>query len=60
VTVEAGSVITGSTIADSILGRDVRVTGVTLRESVVGDGQVIEHREVARCVADGGEIAPAR
>src|SRR5512134_996272 len=60
VTIEAGSAITGSTIADSILGRDVRVTGATVRESVVGDAQVIEHREVARCVADGGEVAPAR
>jgi hypothetical protein len=27
---------------------------------VVGDAQVIEHREVVRCVADGGEVAPAR
>ena len=60
VTIEAGSAITGSTIADSILGRDVRVTGATVRESVVGDAQVIENREVGRCVADGGEIAPAR
>ena len=60
VTIEAGSAITGSTIADSILGRDVRVTAATVRESVVGDAQVIEHREVARCVADGGEVAPAR
>ena len=60
VTIEAGGAITGSTIADSILGRDVRVTGATVRESVVGDAQVIENRELARCVADGGEVAPAR
>jgi len=60
VTIETGSAITGSTIADSVLGRDVRVTGATVRESVVGDGQTIENREVVRCVADGGEVAPAR
>ena len=60
VTIEAGSTVTDSTIADSILGRDVRVTGATVRDSVVGDAQVIEGREVLRCVADGGEVAPAR
>jgi hypothetical protein len=31
-----------------------------VRESVVGDDQVIEGREVLRSVADGGEIAAAR
>jgi glucose-1-phosphate thymidylyltransferase len=60
VTIETGSVMTDSAIADSILGRDVRVTGATVRESVVGDAQVIEGCEVVRSVADGGEVAPAR
>jgi glucose-1-phosphate thymidylyltransferase len=60
VAIEAGSTIVRSTIANSILGRGVRVTGATVRESVVGDDQVIVGREVLRSVADGGEIAAAR
>ncbi len=55
----AGSSVTGSTVADSILGNNVRVRGATVEASLVGDDQVIEGRTVRRSVLDGGEVAPA-
>ena len=58
VTIGAGSVITGSTVANSILGNDVRVVGGTVEGSVVGDGQEIRGR-VLNSVLDGGEVTPA-
>ena len=60
VTIESGSTIEDSTVANSILGRNVRVTRATVRDSLVGDDQVIADRELLRSVADAGEIAPAQ
>jgi len=60
VAIEAGSTVEGSTIANSILGRGVRVKNATVRGSVVGDKQVIEGREVKDSVMDAGELAAAR
>ncbi|MGH7569169.1 MAG: sugar phosphate nucleotidyltransferase [Gemmatimonadales bacterium] len=60
VTLETGSSVHGSTIVNSILGRDVRVVRGTVRDSLVGDGAVIEGRRLERSVLDGGELAPAR
>jgi glucose-1-phosphate thymidylyltransferase len=60
VSVEAGSSIVGSTIANSILGRGVQVINATVKGSVVGDKQVIEGRQVEDSVMDAGEIAAAR
>jgi glucose-1-phosphate thymidylyltransferase len=60
VSIEAGSYVTESTIANSILGRGVRVVGSTVRDSVVGDEQVIEGKIVAASVLDGGELAAAK
>jgi glucose-1-phosphate thymidylyltransferase len=60
VSVEAGSSIVGSTIANSILGRRVQVKNATVKGSVVGDRQVIEGRQVQDSVMDAGEIAAAR
>ena len=59
VTVEAGSAVRGSTIVNSILGRNVRVERSTVRDSLVGDDQVIVDRSLARSVLDAGELAPA-
>jgi glucose-1-phosphate thymidylyltransferase len=56
----AGSSVTGSTVANSILGNNVRIQGATVEDSLVGDDQVIEGRTVQRSVVDGGERAPAR
>jgi glucose-1-phosphate thymidylyltransferase len=56
----AGSTVTGSTVANSILGRRVRVHNATVTDSLVGDDQVIDGRTVARSVLDAGELAPAR
>jgi len=60
VTIEAGSEVRGSTIANSILGQRVRVVDATVRDSVVGDEQVIEGRSIVASVLAGGELAPAR
>jgi len=60
VSIEAGSYVTESTIANSILGRGVRVVGSTVRDSVVGDEQVIEGTIVAASVLDGGELVAVK
>ena len=60
VAIEAGSTIEGSTIAQSLLGKGVRVKNATVRGSLVGDKQVIEGREMKDSVMDAGELAPAR
>ena len=55
VTIEAGSVVRESTIEDSILGRNVRVTRAIVQGSLVGDGQAIEDKTVERSVVDAGD-----
>jgi glucose-1-phosphate thymidylyltransferase len=60
VTIEAGSVIEGSTVSDAILGRNVRVRHARVERSVIGDDQVIEEMQIADSVMDAGEIARAR
>jgi glucose-1-phosphate thymidylyltransferase len=59
VAIEAGSYVTDSTIANSILGRNVRVVRSTVHDSLVGDDQVLEGRTLERSVLDAGELAPA-
>ena len=60
VTIEAGSAIEGSTIANSILGRSVQVRNANVKGSVIGDKQIIEDKEMADSVMDAGETAAAR
>ena len=60
VSIGAGSSVTGSTVANSILGENVRIQGATVEDSLVGDDQAIEGRSVQRSVLDGGERAAAR
>jgi glucose-1-phosphate thymidylyltransferase len=60
VAIGAGSSVTGSTVANSILGSKVRIQGAMVEDSLVGDDQVIEGRTVQRSVLDGGERAAAR
>ena len=60
VSLGAGSTVTKSMVANSILGRRVRVNGATVTDSLVGDDEVIDARTVARSVLDAGELAPAR
>jgi glucose-1-phosphate thymidylyltransferase len=59
VSIETGSVVVQSTIANAILGRNVRITRSTVRAALVGDEQVIEGRVIERSVLDAGELAPA-
>jgi len=60
VAIEAGSYVTESTIANSILGRNVRVVRGTVRDSLVGDDQVIEGKTLERSVLAAGEVAPTQ
>jgi len=60
VSIEAGSFLADSTIANSILGRNVRVVRGTVKDSVVGDDQKIEGKTLQQSVMDAGEIAPAK
>jgi len=60
VSIEAGSYVTESTVANAILGRNVRVVRSTVSDCLVGDDQVIEGRMLARSVLDAGEMAPAQ
>jgi glucose-1-phosphate thymidylyltransferase len=60
VSIEAGSVVSTSTIANSILGRTVRVARGGVVGSLVGDDQRIDGRTLRDSVMDAGEIAPAR
>ncbi len=59
VSLEAGSYVTESTIANSVLGKNVRVVRSAVRDSLVGDDQVIEGKTIERSVLDGGALAPA-
>jgi glucose-1-phosphate thymidylyltransferase len=60
VTIEAGSAIEGSTIANSIVGRGVQMKDAKVKGSVIGDKQKIEGRSIEDSVMDDGEIAAAR
>src|SRR6059036_3785536 len=60
VSIEAGSFVAESTIANSILGRNVRVVRGTVKDSLVGDDQKIEGKVIQQSVMDAGEVAPAR
>src|SRR5881398_2752058 len=60
VSIEAGSFVAESTIANSILGRNVRVVRGTVKDSLVGDDQKIEGKVIQQSVMDAGEVAPAK
>ena len=60
VSIEAGSFVAESTIANSILGRNVRVVRGTVKDSLIGDDQKIEGRVIQQSVMDAGETAPAK
>jgi len=60
VSIEAGSFVAESTIANSILGRNVRVVRGTVRDSLVGDDQKIEGKTIQQSVMDAGEVAAAK
>jgi glucose-1-phosphate thymidylyltransferase len=60
VSIETGSFVAESTIANSILGRNVRVVRGKVRDSLVGDDQKIEGETLQQSVLDAGERAAAR
>ena len=60
VTIEAGSTVSDSLIANAILGRDVKINKALVHHALIGDGQVVEGREVDEVVIDAGEEARAR
>jgi len=60
VSIGAGSVVERTTLANSILGRRVRVADSAIVDSLIGNDQVIHGSTMARMVASGGEVAAAR
>ena len=60
VSIEAGSSVVGSTITNSILGRNVRVARGTVHDSLIGDDQVIDGKTIKASVLDAGELAAAK
>ena len=59
VTIEAGSTIEGSTIANSILSRGVRVKNAKVEGSIIGDTQSIDGKTIKDSVMDAGELMSA-
>jgi glucose-1-phosphate thymidylyltransferase len=59
VTIEAGSTIIGSTLANSLVGRGVQVRNAKVTGSVIGDKQKVD-RDVTDSVMDAGETAAAK
>jgi len=59
VSIEAGSFVAESTIANSILGRNVRVVRGIVKDSLVGDDQKIEGKTIESSVLDAGTQAAA-
>ena len=60
VSIEAGSSVVGSTITNSILGRNVRVARAAVHDSLIGDDQVIDGKTIKASVLDAGELAAAK
>jgi glucose-1-phosphate thymidylyltransferase len=60
VAIETGCSVVESAVSNSIVGRNVRLLRATVADSLVGDDQVVEQREVRGAVLDGGELARAR
>lgn len=59
VTIESGTTVQGSTVRDAIIGRNARLVRATVTDALVGEGEVIEAREVSGAVLDAGVLAPA-
>jgi glucose-1-phosphate thymidylyltransferase len=55
VSIEHGSRISGSKIRNSIIGRDSRLTGVELDESLLGNGVVLNDFKGSATLADHSE-----
>src|SRR5256712_4667085 len=60
VSIEGGSFVAESTIANSILGRNVRGVRGTAKDSLVGGDQKIEGKVIPQGGMEAGQCAPAR
>ena len=56
VTIETGTVVKGSTLRDCIVGRDCRIEGAKLHDSLVGDRAVVSGVTGSVSVADDSEV----
>ena len=56
VTIGSGSVIADSELRDSIVGREVRITGSSLHGSMIGDSAVIEKVKGSLTIGDHSEV----
>jgi glucose-1-phosphate thymidylyltransferase len=59
VTIEGGSVVRGSVLAHTLVGREARIRGCRLVRCLVGDGTILEGRDLEGFIAARGEVAQA-
>jgi glucose-1-phosphate thymidylyltransferase len=57
VSIEAGTVISGSAVANMIIGRDARLTDVRLNGGLLGNRVVIDHFEGSASLGDDAELS---
>lgn len=57
VSLEAGSVVRDSALANAIVGRDARITGSRLTGAFLGNGVVVDHFEGSLSLGDHSEVA---
>jgi len=60
VTIEAGGVISESTIENSVVGRGARISGSRISGCVIGDDQVLSDATLAGSVVDAGRVQKAK
>ncbi len=56
VSVSAGTTITGSTLRDSVIGRDAQIANSKLRDSLLGDSVVVTGMKGSMTVGDHSEV----
>ena len=57
VSIEAGTVITDSAVANMIIGRDARLTDVRVNGGVLGNRSIIDHFEGSASLGDDSEVS---
>ena len=59
VTIDDGATVRHSSISDTIVGRNARVTGATVSHCLIGDGATVSDTELNHMIAGVDEVAPA-
>ncbi len=59
VAIDAGTVVQGSTLRDTIVGRNAKVSDCTVTRSVIGDGAALKGKTLDEMIATDEEVAKA-